>query len=283
MGWVFRLAGILAISVLLGLFAMLVYNGAAAFRTIRPVEFFGSAEWRPSAFGVPRYGIWAMVTSTLLVTSGAMAISIPLGIGTAAYLSEVAPPGVRSFLKSGVELLAGVPSVVIGFLGIVWLAPWLAQVAGLTNGLNALNGSILLAVMSVPTIISVAEDAIRAVPQNFKEASYALGAGRWTTLVRVTLPAALPGIIAAVILGTGRAVGETMTVLMATGNAAALPGGFLDSVRTMTATIAIELGEAPYGSPHYYGLFAVGAVLFLLSLTFNLVAERMAARFRYRD
>jgi phosphate transport system permease protein len=282
MGWVFRAAGMMAVTVLLGIFAMLVYNGASAFRTIPWVEFFSGAEWRPSAYGRPSYGIGAMVVSTWLVTSGAMMLSIPLGIGAAAYLSEVASPGVRSLLKSGVELLAGVPSVVVGFLGIVWVGPWLARVTGQSNGLNALNGSILLAVMSLPTLISVAEDAIRSVPRHFKEAAYALGADRWTTLLRVTLPAALPGLVAAVILGTGRAVGETMTVLMATGNAAALPGGFFDSVRTMAATIAIELGEAPYGTPHYHGLFAVGGVLFLMTMSFNLLAERVAARFRYR-
>lgn len=276
------LAAFSAVVVLLGIFAMLLFNGIKTFAHVSPGEFFLGSDWNPSAYDRPRYGILSMLVSTLLVTAGAMVFAIPLGVGTAAYLSEVAPPKVRRWLKPAVELLAGVPSVAVGFIGIVLVAPFLAKTFGLSNGLNALNGAILLAVMSLPTIVTVAEDAIRAVPQHFKEASYALGANRWTTLVRVTLPAALSGIIAAVILGIGRAIGETMTVLMATGNATAMPHGFFDPVRTMTATIAIELGEVPYGTPHYYSLFAVGAVLFLLSLGVNLAAERLAARFRYR-
>ena len=221
-----------------------------------------------------------MIAGTLLVTLIAMLIAAPLGIGTAAFLSEFAPQRLAAVIKPLIEMLAAVPSVAVGFIGIVFVGPLIANTFGLNNGLNALNGAILLAVMSLPTVITVAEDAIRAVPENYKEASYALGANRWETLVKVTIPAATSGIIAALILGVGRAVGETMTVLMATGNATAMPYSIFDSVRTMTATIAIELGEVPFQTIHYHSLFAVGAVLFLITLSVNMAAEWIAAGYR---
>ena len=183
-------------------------------------------------------------------------------------------------IKPVIEVMASVPSVAIGFLGIVVVGPAIAKLFSLQNGLNALNGSVLLAVMSLPTIITVAEDAIHAVPQTFREASYAVGADKWETLNKVTIPAAAPGLIAAVMLGIGRAIGETMTVLMATGNAAALPKGFLDSIRTITATIAIELGEVPYQTTHYFALFAIAAVLFIITLLVNIAGESLANRLR---
>lgn len=272
----------LSVLILIGIFGMLLINGLRTFASVSPSEFFFSTEWNPSAYKEAKYGILAMVTSTFFVTIGAMLIAIPLGIGTAAYLSEVAPSRVRDILKPTIELLAAIPSVAVGFIGIVLVGPFIAKVFGLNNGLTALNGSFLLAIMSLPTIITVAEDAIRSVPNYFKEGSYALGANKWTTLVRVVLPASFSGIIAAIILGMGRAIGETMTVLMATGNATEMPDSFFDPVRTMTATIAIELGEVPYGTTHYFSLFAVGAVLFLISLIVNLIAENIAARFRYK-
>jgi len=279
---IFQLAALISVLILLGIFGMLLFNGVKAFSDISVSEFFFSADWNPAAYGEATYGILAMIASTFLVTIGAMIIAVPLGIGAAAYLSEVAPDRVREILKPVIELLAAIPSVAVGFIGIVLVGPWIARTFGLNNGLNALNGSILLAIMSLPTIITVAEDAIRTVPQSYKEGSYALGANNWTTLMRVTLPSATSGIIAAIILGMGRAIGETMTVLMATGNATAMPGSFFDPVRTMTATIAIELGEVPFGTTHYFALFAVGAVLFIISLGVNLIAENIAARYRYK-
>ncbi|MEM6263620.1 MAG: phosphate ABC transporter permease subunit PstC [Bacteroidota bacterium] len=276
----FRAAGLSTVLILLGIFLMLTINGIQAFADISLKDFFFGSLWNPSAYGEPSYGIGAMLVSTFMVTLGSMVIAVPLGIGTAAYLSEVAPARVREILKPMIEMLAGIPSVAIGFLGIVLVGPIIARTFGLSNGLNALNGSILLAIMALPTIISVAEDAIRSVPHTYKEGSLALGATKWTTLVRVTLPACTSGLIAAVVLGMGRAIGETMTVLMATGNAPAMPNGFFDPVRTITATIAIELGEVPYGSTHYYSLFAIGTVLFLISLAVNLIAERIAAHYR---
>lgn len=209
-----------------------------------------------------------------------MVIAIPLGIFTATFLSELAPTRVKSILKPIIEMLAAIPSVAIGFLGIVLVGPGIAHIFGIQNGLNALNGSVLLAVMALPTIITISEDAINAVPKSHREASYALGANRWQTIFKVVLPAAMPGLIAAVMLGLGRALGETMTVLMATGNAAVLPNGFLDAVRTITATIAIEMGEVPYQTTHYFALFAIAIVLFLITLIINLIGEYFANRLR---
>ena len=276
----FLLAGISAIIILLGIFSMLLYNGIKTFKDVSVFNFFFSTVWNPSAYQEPSYGILSMVVSTFMVILGAMVIAIPLGIGTAAYITEVANPRTQEILKPIIEILAAIPSVVIGFLGIIFVGPLIANIFNLTNGLNAVNGSILLAVMSLPTIIGISEDAIRAVPKEYKEASYALGANRWTTLIRVTIPAAISGIVASIMLGTGRAIGETMTVLMVTGNAPAIPHSFFDSIRTMTATIAIELGEVPYGTTHYYAIFAVGTVLFLMSLSVNIIAELVTAKYR---
>ncbi|NJM52383.1 MAG: phosphate ABC transporter permease subunit PstC [Blastocatellia bacterium] len=278
--WVFRAAAMLSILILLGIFLMLVIKGAGTFREVGIGEFLLGTIWNPSAYGDEKYGILSLIAGTLLVTLIAMLIAAPLGIGTAAFLSEFAPKKLAAILKPIIEMLAAVPSVAVGFIGIIFVGPLIASTFGLNNGLNALNGAILLAVMSLPTVITVAEDAIRAVPESYKEASYAVGANRWETLVKVTLPAATSGIIAALMLGVGRAVGETMTVLMATGNATAMPYSIFDSVRTMTATIAIELGEVPFQTIHYHSLFAVGAVLFLITLSVNLVAEWVAAGYR---
>jgi phosphate transport system permease protein len=279
---IFRTAAIFSILLLIGIFLMLIINGAGTFREVGFGEFLLGTIWNPSAYGTERYGILSMITGTLVVTLAAMLIAAPLGIGTAAFLSEFAPTKLAAILKPVIEMLAAVPSVAVGFIGIVFVGPLIADLFGLNNGLNALNGAILLAVMALPTVITVAEDAIRAVPESYKEASYAVGANRWETLVKVTLPAATSGIIAALILGVGRAVGETMTVLMATGNATAMPYSIFDSVRTMTATIAIELGEVPFQTIHYHSLFAVGAVLFLITLSVNLIAEWIAASYRQR-
>lgn len=277
-GW-FLAAGLSAIFILLYIFGLLLWNGLQTFREVPLASFFLSSDWNPSAYGEPAYGILSLVTGTLMVSAGAMIIAVPLGIVTAAFIAEIASPGLREILKPAIELLAGIPSVVIGFFGIVWMGPAIARIFGLDSGLNALNGSILLAFMALPTIISVSEDAIRSVPDEYRQASLALGVTRWETLVRVVLPAALSGIIASVMLGFGRAIGETMTVLMVTGNALEMPSGFFDSVRTMTANLAIELGEVPFGSLHFYSLYSVGLVLFLMTLLVNMIADRIARRY----
>ncbi|TKC58481.1 phosphate ABC transporter permease subunit PstC [Pedobacter hiemivivus] len=276
---VVKTTGLLVIAILGGIFFMLLWNTIAFFLKIHPLDFITGTQWNPS--GDPEvYGILPLLVSTCLVTLGAMVIAIPLGIGTAAYLSEYASMRVKSALKPMIEMLAAVPSVAIGFLGIVVLGPGIADIIGLSNGLNAMNGAILLAVMALPTIITVTDDALHGVPGTYREASYGVGASKWQTLIKVTIPAAGPGIMAAVMLGVGRAIGETMTVLMATGNAAAFPKGFFHSVRTITATIAIEMGEVPYQTTHYYSLFAIAAVLFLITLGVNLTGEYFVNKFR---
>jgi len=270
----FFLNGLLVVFVLIGIFVLLVTKALPAFRQIRLTEFLFSAKWNPTAtFVAPSYGILSMLVSTLMVSIGALIIAVPLGIGTAAYLSDVADKRVREIAKPIVEILAGIPSVVIGFLGIVLVGPFIAKIFRLPNGLNALNGSILLAVMALPTIISLSEDALNSVPKSFQEASLALGATHWQTLMRVKIPAAVSGIIAASMLGMGRAIGETMTVLMATGCAIAMPKSFLQSVQTMTATIAIEMGEVPYNTTHYYALFGIGLVLFIITFIVNMISD----------
>jgi phosphate transport system permease protein len=275
----FRASGFLVIGALAGILFMLLYNSVAFFLEIKPLDFFTGFQWNPTG-KFRQYSILPLLLSTALVALGSMLIAVPLGILTAAFLSELAPRSVQAFLKPVIEMLASIPSVTIGFLGIVLLGPQIAKLFGIQNGLNALNGSILLAVMALPTIITISEDAIHAVPQTYREASYALGANRWATLYKVTLPAALPGLIVAVLLGLGRALGETMTVLMATGNASTMPHGFLSSIRTITATIAIEMGEVPYQTTHYFALFAIAAVLFLVTFLINMLGESVANAIR---
>lgn len=276
---IFKATGLTTILLLGGIFFMLMYNSISFFAQVKPLDFFTGIQWDPGAKS-GKYGILPLIVSTGLVALGSMIIAVPLGILTAVFLSEIAPKKVQAVLKPLIEMLAAIPSVAIGFLGIVLLGPGIAKLFGIQNGLNALNGSVLLAIMALPTIITISEDAINAVPKTYTEASLALGADKWQTLFRVTVPAAFPGLIAAVMLGLGRALGETMTVLMATGNASALPGGFLDSIRTITATIAIEMGEVPYQTTHYFALFAIAAVLFVITLAVNLLGEYFANRLR---
>ncbi len=276
----FFVHGFFAVIVLLGIFSLLFIEGFPAFRELGLKAFFLNANWNPTSFVKESYGILAILVSTLMVTLGAMAIAVPIGIATAAYIADVADPRVREIVKPVIEILAGIPSVVVGFLGIIVVGPLIAKIFGTSNGLNAINGSVLLAVMSLPTIISISEDAITAIPQEYKNASLALGANQWQTLVRVTIPSALSGIIAAVMLGMGRAIGETMTVLMATGNAPAMPHSFLDPIRTMTATIAIELGETVQGGIHYRSLFVIGFILFLMTFLVNLVSDLVLEKFQ---
>ena len=276
----FFLNGLLAILILLGIFSLLFFKGFPAIRELGLKSFFGSSVWNPNAYVTPQYGILSLITSTLMVTFGALVIAVPLGVACAAFISQVASRRVREVLKPAVEILAGIPSVVVGFLGIILVNPLIAKLFGISNGLNALNGSILLAIMSLPTIISLSEDALRAVPKTYKEASLALGGNDWQTLIRVLVPSALSGIIASIMLGMGRAIGETMTVLMATGNAPALTFNFLDAIQTMTATIAIELGEVPYNTTHYYALFVIGLVLFVMTFVVNLVSDIILQKYQ---
>jgi len=276
-------SGVLAVLVLVGIFVTLLATAVPAFKEIHLSEFLFTKNWDPTSPEQAEYGILSMIVGTLMVTAGSLLLAVPIGIGVAAYLSDVAHWRVREIVKPVVEVLAGIPSVVVGFLGIVLFGPAIARIFHTGNGLNAINGSVLLAIMALPTIISISEDSLNAVPAAYGEASLALGASRWQTLVRVKIPAALSGIIAACMLGMGRAIGETMTVLMATGNARAFPHGFLNSVRTMTADIAIELGEVPYYTTHYYALFAVGLVLFVMTFIVNVIADVILHRYQERE
>ncbi len=226
------------------------------------------------------FGIFALIVASLVVTGVASAISIPLGVMTALYLAEVASARVREWVKPIVELLAALPSVVIGFFGMVVVAPFLQDVLDVPTGLNLFNAALMLAFMSIPTICSISEDAIFSVPKELKEASLALGATHWETIWRVTIPASISGISTAIILGMSRAIGETMVVLMVAGGAAMIPTSLFDPVRPMPASIAAEMAEAPFRGDHYYALFATGIVLFLFTLVFNMVAEHISHKYR---
>jgi phosphate transport system permease protein len=227
------------------------------------------------------FGLLPLIGGSIVVTLGATLIAVPVGIGTAIYISEISPRWMREILKPLVELLGGLPSVVLGFLGILILAPALRRLLDLPTGLTALAGAILLGGIAIPTIVSVAEDALDAVPRAYRDAAVALGATEWQTIWRVTLPAARSGVLTGVMLGIGRAIGETMTVMMVTGNAPILPtslNALFMPVRTMTATIAAEMGEVANGSVHYHVLFFVGIVLFLISLLVNITASAVVFR-----
>lgn len=241
-------------------------------------DFFWGKEWIPTATPAPLFGILPLLLGTLLVSFIAILIAIPLGVGVAIYLAEIANERVRKLLKPAIELLAGIPSVVYGFFGLVVLAPIIQKAGRLDLGETAFTGSLILAIMALPTIISIAEDAIRTIPKAMRDASLALGATKWQTIYRIIIPYASSGIAAAVVLGVGRAIGETMAVLMVTGNAAVIPHSMFESVRTIPATIAAELGEAPSGGTHYQSLFLLGAVLFIITLIISIVAEIISSR-----
>lgn len=250
-------------------------KGASMVQTgmIAPSEVFLSKRWMPTASPAPLWGILPLLLGTFWVTLGAILLAVPLGLGVAIFLAELATPWMRKIVTPAIELLAGIPSVVYGFWGLAVLVPWIQKAFSLPVGETALAGSFILALMSLPTIIGVAQDALRNTPRSLKEASMALGATHWQTLRKVVLPYAKSGISAAVILGLGRAMGETMAVLMVTGNAAVMPTGMFESVRTIPATIAAELGEVPEGSAHYNALFLLGGILFLFSLLMSIGAE----------
>lgn len=248
-----------------------------------PLLSFTGDRWYPIE---QYYGILPLLGGSLIVTLGAMIIAIPIGIGTAVYISEIAPRTVREVMKPFIEILAGLPSVLLGFLGILIIVPYMRIILDIPTGLVALTGSFLLGLLAVPTIVSVSEDSLDAVPQSYRDASLALGATEWQTIWRVTLPAARSGVLTAIMLGIGRTFGETMAVLMVTGNAPVLPTNlsyFFSPVRTMTATIAAEMGEVASGSQHYHVLFFLGIIIFIISLIINLSASAMLFRQRKRQ
>jgi phosphate transport system permease protein len=241
-------------------------------------EFFGGKEWFPTAQPAPQFGVIPIVMGTLWVSLGAILIALPFGIAVAIYSAELASKKVHKILKPVIELLAGIPSVVYGFFGLIVIVPLIQKVFNLDVGETGLAGSIVLAIMALPTIITIAEDALRSTPRAMKEASLALGANKWQTILKVTIPYSISGITAGVVLGIGRAIGETMAVLMVTGNAAVIPHTLLEPVRTIPATIAAELGEAPKGGAHYEALFVLGCILFIITLIINLVVEYISSK-----
>lgn len=263
------------------IFVFLIKEGAPALFKVS-LENFLQLRWYPIE---DRFGLLPLIGGSLIVTVGAAIFSVPLGLASAIYIAEVTPRWAREILKPLVEVLGGLPSVMLGFIGILIIIPFLRNALDLPTGLTALAGSLILGGMAIPTIVSVAEDALDAVPKTYREAALAMGATRWQTIWRVTLPAAKSGVLTAVMLGIGRAIGETMTVMMVTGNAAVFPtgiGAFFKPVRTMTATIAAEMGEVASGSTHYHVLFLIGIVLFLISLTVNIIAASVVFSQRKR-
>lgn len=277
--------GMAAIVTVVLIFAFLLKDSLPLFKTVSLWQFITGTQWLPDQ---NQYGLMPLLVGSLFVTAGAVVLAVPLGIACAVYLAEVAPRPVREVLKPTIEVLAGIPSVVIGFIGITLAAPFIQSVLQLPIGLTALTGSVMLGFMAMPTIISISEDAIAAVPKSYRDASLALGASRWETIRSVVVPAARSGMIAACMLGIGRAVGETMTVLMVTGNASNLPGGltgivhyFLGPVKTMTATVALEMGDTVQNSPHYHALFAVGLALFAITFVINLIADLALRRVKH--
>ncbi len=280
--WIFSILAFSSLVFLLGITIVLFKEGLPIFKEVGVIEFLAGREWYPTDEANPDYGILPLILGTLWVVSGALVVCVPLGVGSALYIHEIASCRQRSILKPIIELLAAVPSIIYGFFGMVIVAPFLQKLLNIPIGLCAFTGSLILGVMATPTICSITEDALTAVPQSFREASYALGANRLQTLMRVIMPAAGSGISTAIILGMSRAVGETMTVLMVTGGAAVIPHTFFQPVRPMTATIAAEMGEAVVGSMHYHALFAIALILFLITFTFNVIAELMSRKFRLK-
>jgi phosphate transport system permease protein len=268
-----RLCGISAILFVFGIFFFVVREGVGILGELDIVKFLFTTDWYPTSHSNVRYGVFALFVGTASVTVLAMAIAVPFGLGAAVFVSEFTSKRVRETLKIVIELLAAIPSVVWGFIGISVMNPIIQQVFHVQIGLNVFNGAILLALMSVPIMVSIGEDALKAVPDSYREAALALGATRWQTVYRVLLPAAKNGLLAAVLLGVGRAVGETMAVLMATGHAVNIPKSVFEPVRTLTATIAAELGEASNGSAHYQVLFIIGILLFSITFAVNLAAD----------
>lgn len=264
---------------LAGIIIVLFREGAPIFAEVGISEFLFSSDWYPT-YDPPGYGIFNLLSASIVVTLGAMVIAVPFGVAAAVHISYILPKKYKNIVKPTIEMLAGVPSVIYGLFGMKILGPFLREVFGLPTGLTALTAMIMLGIMALPTVVSLAEDAITAVPKDFRDASLALGANRLETMLRVILPTASSGIVTAIILGMGRAIGETMTVLMVAGGASLFPSNILKPVRPMTSTIAAEMGEAPVGSEHYQALFGIAIILFIITLVFNIFADIAQQRFK---
>jgi len=277
-----RVCGISAVVFVFGIFFFVFREAAPFLGKLDVREFLFSTQWIPTSQVRPQYGVGALIVGTFCVTVVAMLISVPFGLGAAVYISEFCTGRKKEVLKVIIELLAAIPSVVWGFIGLSVLSPLLIHTFHTPIGVNLFNGALLLALMSVPIMVSIGEDALKAVPDSYREAATALGATRWQMVYRVLLPAARNGLLAAVLLGVGRAIGETMAVLMATGHSVRIPGSIFDPVRTLTATIAAELGETSKGSDHYRVLFLIGVLLFTITFVVNLAADLAVKGIRKR-
>ena len=274
-----KVSGFVVVAFVFLIFLFLLRDSLSFFGIYSAIRFLFGCNWLPISEPA-QFGVLPLLLGSIYVTIGAIIICVPVGIGSAMFIAEVAPKSLKIVLKSVVEILASIPSVVLGFIGIVWLGPFLRSTLHLSTGMCGLTGSLLLAFMAFPTIISISEDALVSVPRAYREAAFGLGATRWQTLWRVILPSASPGIIAAVMLGIGRVIGETMVAMMVTGNSPVMPKSILLPLRTLTATIAGEMGETVAGSDHYLALFAVGLVLFVITFLINLVADVFLRRAR---
>lgn len=274
--FVFAISSIIFLT---GIVIVLFREGLPIFKEVGIFDFLFGKSWYPT-YEPPDFGIFPLIMGSLIVTFGAMLLAVPIGVSSAVYISYVLPKKFKNFVKPIIEMLAGIPSVIYGLFAMKILSPFLADLLNLPTGLTALNASIMLGVMALPTIVSIAEDAISSVPKNFRDASLALGGTMWETITKVILPTASSGVTTAVILGMGRAIGETMTVMMAAGGASLIPKSFFVPVRPMTASIAAEMGEAAVGSSHYHALFGIGIILFVITLCFNFLADMASQRFK---
>jgi phosphate transport system permease protein len=278
----FFIVGLSCLLILLLIMLFLFREGLPIFSEVSFTDFIFGTSWYPTS-EIPRFGTFPLIIASVAVTILASLMAVPLSLAIAIYLSELASPMVREVVKPVIEIIASIPSVVIGFFGMVVIAPFLQNRFDIDTGLNLFNASIMLAFMAIPTIASISEDAISSVPLSLKEASYAVGANRWQTIFHITVPAALSGIWTAVILGISRVIGETMVVLMVAGGAAVIPQSIFDPVRPLTSNIAAEMAEAPVGGSHYNALFAIGIILFLITLFFNIIADYLSSKYKFKE
>jgi phosphate transport system permease protein len=279
---IFLAVAFVSVLVLLLIFVFLIKEGIQIFGFVNPIKFIFDTAWYPTN-NPPVFGILSLIVGSVSVTILSSFFSIPLSLAVAIFLSEMAPPFIREIVKPFIEIIASIPSVVLGFFGLVVIAPFLQKTFDLDSGWNMLNAAIMLAFMAIPTIASISEDAISAVPKSLKQASYALGANKWQTIFFVTIPAALSGISTAIILGVSRVIGETMVVLMVAGGSTRLPTSIFDPVRPMTSSIAAEMAEAAVGDLHYQALFAIGIVLFIITFCFNILADYLSNKYKFKS
>jgi phosphate transport system permease protein len=278
----FSLGGLSVVLILLAIMFLLFYEAFPLFEHVSIFEFLFTTLWYPTS-SPPKFGVGAMIMATAFVSAFSLLLAAPLGIGTAVFLREIAPQWVHRIAKPIIETLAAIPSVVYGFFGLIVVVPFVQKIFGIPSGECVLSGCIILSLMILPTIVTISEDALTAVPLSLREASLALGATKWQTIYKVTVPAAFTGIATSCVLALGRAIGETMAVLMVTGNAAVVPKSLLSAARTLTAGIAAEHGEAVSGSLHYHALFCMGALLFLITLLINMSAETIIKKWGYKE